>query len=804
MESLAQDLRYSIRLLMSKPGFTIAAIMTLTLAIAVNSAVFSVVNSILFRRLVYHDPDRLVFVWVTNSKENLKEGKISFMNFSDWRSQNQSFEDLAAFSYWPFNLSGDQAPERVVGGVASASFFPLLGVQPIIGRTFTNEEEREGHDQVAVLSYGLWQHRFNADPNILQRTVQTDGKVLSIIGVLPPDFSFPGKEEAEMWTPPPATGSYLNERGLFYLTVIGRLKPGVLLPQAQSDMNMIASRLEEQYPDINTNYGINLVSFHEQIVGKIRAFLLILLGAVGLILLIACANVANLLLSRSVSRQKEIAIRIAVGATRSRLIKQLLTESVVLAVIGGLLGMLLAYWGIGFLISLSPADLPRIREVSIDGRVLLFSLAVTLISGVIFGLAPALQASKPNIRETLNDGGRNSGDTFHGRRTRNLLVVSEVASSVVLLIGAGLLIRSFVELLNTAPGFDSSNVLTMRVTLLRARYPERPDYSRFYQQVLQRLKNLPNVESVGAVTTIPLTGISSAWSFSIEGRPVAPNERPSISWNAASEDYFKTMRVPLIEGRVFNEYDTLESNAVVVINQALARQFFSDEDPIGKYVNIGLGAPKPREIVGVVGNVKQTALDSEEKAEVYTPYTQLPWSGSSFVIRTQGDPMRLASAVRNEVWTIDKDQPITKVRTMENIMAESVSQRRFIMIVLGVFAAVALLLAAAGIYAVIAYSVAQRTHEMGVRMALGAQASDLTKLVVGQAMMLTLAGVAIGLAGAFALTRIMSSLLHGVSATDPITFVSVSVLLTVVSFVASYIPALKVTGIDPIVAVRRQ
>ncbi|MEK6299557.1 MAG: ABC transporter permease [Acidobacteriota bacterium] len=816
METFLHDLRYGSRMLLKRPGFTAVAVLALALGIGANSAIFSVVNGVVLRALPYKDPEALMMVWnrrpLLQAQAGMNEFPVSAADFVEWRDQNQVFEQIAAFHTQPFNITGAGEPEFLGGVRSSAGLFSLLGVEAKLGRTFLPEEDQPGAGHVVILSPGLWERRFGSDPQIIGQKLTLNDEPYTVIGVMPPGFQFPRKGEmpagyqfprqADLYTPLAWTPAQVGNRGRNFLAVVGRLKPQVGIAQAQAGMHEIAERLTQQYPQFNSNKEVFIVPLHQQVIGKVRTALLVLLGAVAFVLLIACANVANLLLARAASRQKEIAIRTALGASRWRVIRQLLTESVLLSLAGGTLGLLLAMWGIDLLLAISPANLPRVDAIGVDGRVFGFTLAISLLTGIVFGLVPAIQASKPDVNEALKEGGRASSVSHN--RFRGALVVSEVALSLVLLIGAGLMIRSFVRLLNSSPGLDPENVLTLDVGLPRTKYTG-PQQVAFFQQVIERLRALPGVKSAGAVYPLPLSGAEEGMGFGIEGRAdSAPGERYNAGPRWVSPGYFNTMGIALMKGRELSERDGGDSPRVLLINEAMAARYFPDEDPIGKRVAFDQvnNAPNWREIVGVVGDVKHSAMDSDPKPEMYFPFTQYPSFFMTLVVRTSGDPLNLVAAARSEVLAVEKNQPISNVHTMEELLSNSIAQRRFNMLLLSVFAGVALLLAAVGIYGVMSYSVAQRTHELGVRMALGARTSHVLALVVKQGMTLALIGVGIGLAASFALTRVMASLLYGVSATDPLTFSVIALVLASVAFLACYLPARRATKVDPMVALR--
>jgi putative ABC transport system permease protein len=677
----------------------------------------------------------------------------------------------------------------------------------LLGRTFLPEEGQAGRNNVVVLSHGMWQRRFGSDPQIIGQTIHLDTKLTTVIGVLPPNFEFslPGFfRSAEMWVP--AVLSRDNaERNDFYLRVVARLKPGVTVQQAQADMDVIGRRLAQQYPQALAGVGVKLVPLHEQVVGNVRPVLLILLSAVGLVLLIACANVANLQLARASSRQKEMSVRAALGASRGRVVRQLLTESAVLALLGGAVGVAVATWGIGLLMGLAPAGISRGSANSLDPAVLAFSLVISLLTGILFGLAPALQFSSPRLNETLKEGGRASSESAGGGRLRNVLMVSEVALSMVLLIGAGLLVRSFVRLLEVKPGFDTANVLAVPLSLPRYSYPDAAQRAALYKRAIERIGALPGVRAVGAIDDLPLTPDRDSGGFIIEGRaPLAADQLPLAEERSVTPDYFRAMGIPLLGGRTVAESDTSSAPAVLVINQSLARRFFPGQDPVGQRLAFVSAASPPAwiTIVGVVGDVRDLGLASQPELEVYQPYQQSTVSYMNLAVRTASAPESLAAVVQSEIHSLDKDLPLFSPRPMEVVLAASIADRRFNLLLLGVFASLGLVLAAVGIYGVISYTVARRIHEIGIRMALGAQASDVFALVVGQGLRLAILGVAVGLMGALALTRVLSRLLFGVTPTDPVTFAGVALLLLFVAALACYIPARRALRVDPVEALR--
>ncbi len=806
VEELWQDLRYGARMLLKNPGFTAVAVVTLALGIGANSAIFSVINVLLLRQLPYRDPDKLVQVWETVVKRGRNTVTASYPNFADWRDQNQVFEQVAAYSGGGYILTGTADPERIQGAIVSPSFFPMLGIKPIVGRVFLPEEDHPNKVFSVVISERLWWRRFNSDPHIIGKTVGIDDESFTVIGVVAgvTDLSkLPN--DTELWLPI-SFGVALNTRRGHYLNVMARLKPGVTREQAQANMDYIAGALAAQYPDANKDHGLRLVPLQEQIVGDFKLALLVLLGAVALVLLIASANVANMLLARAGSRRREIAIRIALGAGRFRLIRQLLTESLLLSIFGGAIGLLLALYGVYLLVTFGPADLPRAKEIAVDGSVLGFTLAVSLLTGIIFGLVPALQASRPDLNETLKDSGRSATGSAGHRRMRSLLVVSEIALSLVLLVGAGLLMRSFLKLQAVNPGFNPQNLLTGRISLSESKYNTEASVIAFYDQLLERIKSLPGVRSAAIRTYIPIAaneGYANR-SFFIEGRLADLADRPTAFHNYVSPDLFHTMEIPILKGRPFDKQDVQKAQKVIIINETLARRDFPGEDPIGKRMTY---KTNPMEedwatVVGIVKDTKPRVLDGESVAEMYMPFAQEPDSSMAFMIRTNSKPEGIIAAVHQTVQSLDKDQPVYGDITLESVMSEAVAKPRFRTFLLGVFAVVALILAMVGIYGVVSYTVTHRTHELGIRIALGAQTSDILKLVVGYGMALALAGVVIGLVASFALMRVMSQLLFDVKPTDLPTFGIITLLLISVALLACCLPGYRAMKVDPMIALR--
>jgi putative ABC transport system permease protein len=807
---LWQDLRYGARMLLRQPGFTLIAVLTLGLGIGANTAIFSVVNAVLLRAFPYGDADRLVILWEKAQQQQDEQNVISPANFFDWREQQSVFAGLAAFNDTRNSLSGDGAPEEITGQVATDNLFSVLGVNALLGRTFTPEDSKPGQNTVVVLSYGLWQRRFGADPNVVGRKVILNAIDYTVIGVMPPDFKWHVRKNsqtgqaAELWTPWAISPGFKQFRGRF-ICAVARLKTDVTLSQARAEMGVIAARLAEQHKQFNRGYGVNLVPLREQFAGEIRRALLVLMGAVGFVLLIACANVANLLLARAAARQKEIAVRAAMGANRGRILRQLLTESVLLATMGAVAGLLLAWLGASALVKLSPPELGDFQQVEISVSVLGFTFVVALLTGIIFGLAPAVEASNIKLNDTLKEAGRSLAGASRSRRLRGALVVAEVALALVLLVGAGLLIRSFLRLQGVETGFNARDVLTMRVALPGARYNDDAKRINFFTQALERMQTLPGVEAAGAINYTPFLGLGTRTGFDIEGRSKPLPDQPTGTTDlcVTDQNFFRALEIPLKRGRLFTGQEVREQRNVVVINEALAQKYFPNEDALGKRIAISMRPPLvPTEIIGVVDDVKHTQLDQAAEPMSYWPMAQLPYPFMTFTLRTRGDATTVAVAVRNVIQTLDQQQPVGEVRTLDSLVGNSIARQRFNALLLAVFAVVALLLSAIGIYGVMTYSVTQRTHELGVRVALGASTSDVLKLALGQGMKLALAGVGIGLLGALALTRLLKTLLFGVSATDPLTFAVISLSLALVALLACYLPARRATKVDPMVALR--
>jgi predicted permease len=813
METLIKDISYGVRGLIKRPGFFAIAVITLALGIGANTAIFSVVNATLLRPLPFQNPDRIVMVWgyLPQLAHTGDKFPSSAGNYLGLVKENQELQELAAFRQWSWQLTHAGEPEQLQGVRVSANFFDALGARPALGQTFTAEQDQDGAATVAIISHRLWQREFGGDPQVLGKSLTLNGRPVMVVGVMPADFEFPGGANMipglqfatrnDIWMPLAMNADERKNQGSLNLAVLGRLKPGVTIGQAQNELRAIETSL----PLGTIGYTVNLVPLQKQMVGNIQRLLLVLLATVAFVLLIACANVANLLLARASSRHKEMAIRGALGAGRWRIVRQLLTESVMLSLIGGLLGFLVAIWGTPLLVSLIPEKVPRIHEINVDFRVLGFALLISIVTGVLFGLAPALQASRVDLNESLKEANRGTTGGLRQNRLRGFLIVAEVSLAVVLMIGAALLIKSFVRLLEVKPGFDPSHTLTMEVSLPAlppSKYASEQEQAAFFQQLLERLNNTSGVTAAGAVLSLPLTGAEESTNLFIEGRPKPPAEqRPEADYTVVTPEYFRALAIPLLKGRQFTDRDTKDAPGVIIINDELARRYWPGEEPLGRRLTVGF-EKSPREVIGVVGSVRQSTLNADARPAMYLPHLQLPTGGMSIVIRTAGDPLALAAVARSQVHSLDQSIPVTNIRTMDDVFSSSLAQQRFSMLLVGLFGALAVALAAIGIYGVMGYAVTQRKHEIAVRMALGAKSSQVLKMILKDGLVLASLGVVIGLVGAFALTRLMSSLLFEVKPTDAQTFATVSVLLILVALLACLLPARRATRVDPLVALR--
>jgi putative ABC transport system permease protein len=802
IENTLQDARYSLRLMIKNPVFTLIVVLTLTLGIGANTAIFSFANGILLRSLPYPQSDRLVVLDETALKRGIDSMSVSYPNALDWREQNTVFQGIGIdYGTSRFSLSGIGQPETIRGSYISHGLLEVIGVAPMLGRPFTEVEDRPDTDTVVILGYDLWQKYYGGDQNILGRAVMVNNRARTVVGVMPPGFKYP--EISELWTPLALTTKEFT-RTDHGLNAIARLKDGVTIEQAQAEMNNIAARIEQQNPVTNEGLGVSVVSLHKRLAGDYREGLLILLGVVGCVLLVACVNVANLMLARASARQKELALRAALGASRWRVIRQLMLESLILATIGGLLGLALSKGALHLLLQAIPIKLPFWMNFGLDLRVLAFTAGVTLLTGFIFGVVPALQSSRVDLNDTLKEGGRGSL-TSSGSHSRSLLVVTEIALSLVLLVGAGLMIQSFLRLRRVNVGLDPKSVLTLSIGLPRVKYPEGPQRAAFFGSLIERVRALPGVEAAAATATLPLSGGNWGRSITVEGYPVLPvGQAPMIQHTVVTPTYFQTMGIHLLAGRDFTDADRTGAPLVTIVDERLAQKYWPNESAIGK--RIRFGPPEDNEpwhtVIGVVGAVRHQRMQEETRNSVYLPHQQIPVGGLAIVARTATDPKTLIAGVRREVAQIDSDLPVSNIATMEEVMAESIWQPRLYAMLFAVFAGGALVLAVIGIYGVMAYIVITRTHEIGIRMALGATARDVFRLIVGRGMKLTAIGLVLGVGGAFALTRLMRGLLFNISATDPITFVLISVLLAVAAFLACYIPARRATKVDPLVALR--
>jgi putative ABC transport system permease protein len=800
MGDLLQDLRYGLRLLSRSPGFALAAIVSLALGIGANTAIFSVVNTVLLRPLPYPDVDRVMMVWDSNPSRGWDQFAVSPGNFVDWQARQTVFDTLVALRTRSLVLTGHDEPERLSGLLATEQFFDLTGTPPVLGRAFAARDFEAGAGRVVVLTDALWKRRFGGRADILGAPLTLGDETCTVIGVLPSGASLP--TGAELLAPLVLTADERQHHGAHYLLAMGRLKAGVAPGAAAGAMRDLARQIEAEHKDSNTGWTVRLVPLYEDVVGGIRPALLLLTAAVGVVLLIACANVANLLLARAATRRGEIAVRAALGAGRGRLVRQLLTESLLLSCLGGAFGLVLGTWAVDVIKTLQPGTLPRVQSLAVDGRVLLFTFLVSVLTGLLFGAVPGMLLSRASLQGTLQQGGRGVRGRL-SRRMRGALVAAQVAMSLVLLVAAGLQIRSLGRLLAVHPGFDAANVLTFKVNLPDRRYPDDAQQAAFYDRAVADLAALPGVVSAAAVSSVPISDDDLIFSFTIEGRPPAPpEEETSANWYAVSPDYFKTLRIPLVRGRLFTAADTGTAPRVALINETMARRIFPGQDPLGQHLRMGVDGKVVRTIVGVVGDLRHYGLDQPVTMQMYEPCAQRPWSAMTLLLRAATRPDTLAPAARRAILAIDPGQPVSEVRTLQAIVDLSTAQRRFTLVLLTLFALVALVLASVGLYGVVAYSVTQRTHEIGVRMALGAQRGEILALVLRQGMGMTLWGLLAGLLGAAALARVMSGLLFGVSAHDPITFAATVLILSTVALGAIWVPARRATRVEPTSALR--
>src|SRR3954453_1397795 len=813
MNGIPQDLRYALRQLRKAPGFACIAIITLALGIGANTAIFSVVNAVLLRPLAFKDADRLVRIWHVPPEKSfpgMKTFSVSAANYLDWQKQNDVFEKMAIYHYGGFTLTSGDHAEQVDSTGVSGDFFGTLGVQPMLGRTFTPEEDKPGQSHVVVLSNRFWQQHFGSNRDIVRRTITLDGASYSVLGVMPPSFRFP--DYALMWTPLGWTDQEKAVRGNHNDSVIAKLKPGVDLKQAQAEMNTISSRLAQQYPEEDKGWGATVLPLQADLVSDVRPALLVLLGAVGFVLLIACVNVANLSLARIFSRHKEIAIRTAMGASSARILRQILAESVLLALLGGALGLAFSHFGVRLIMAFLANRLPQSTEVGLSAEVLGFTAIISVLTGIAAGIFPAIHLSRSNVNQALKEGLGRTGSDSGGNATRSALVVVEVSLSLVPLVGAGLMIRSFQFLRQVDPGFDSSGVLTMSAAVSRSKFSQPQEQLSFFQRVLERVRSLPGVVSAGLIDDVPFSGNGSHQPIAVEGRPVVPaSEQPEVDVAIISAGYVSSMRIPVLRGRDFTDSDVEGRPAAILISASLAKQFWPNQNPIGKHITLSFFPGIAREVVGVVGDVKSDGLDQARTASaLYLPMGQVSavaneaWRSypMTIVVRSASNPTSLVSAVTAAIRETDRDVPVVDVRTMDELVKSSLSQERFSLLLLGAFALLAVLLAAVGIYSVLSYSVRRRVQEIGIRLALGARLSDVLRMIVIEGMKPTLLGVTIGAVGALALARVMSSLVYGVKPTDPITFLAVTFLLAVVALLATIVPAYRAAKVDPMVALR--
>ena len=807
MDSIIKDIRYGVRGLLKHPGFTAIVVITLALGIGASTAIFSVVDNVLLRRLPYRNAERIVAIEETNREG--KRGQVTSANFLDWRAQNTVFEHLAAIKTTTTNLALSDHAERIDLAQTNANFFDVFGITPQYGRLFIPQDEQAGHAPVVIVSDTLWQRRFGSDPSLVGKPITLDGNNFTVIGIAPPGFQYPDK--TELWVPPLrlVPELYQNQdvtqtRGMGYLAAIALLKPGVSLPQAAAEMETITSRLRQQYPDTNNRRFNRVVSLHQHLIGDTNKVLWLLLGAVTFVLLIGCANVANLLLASGAARQKEMAIRSALGASRWRVMRQLFTESTILALTGGAVGVLIAVWGLAAITKLLPGDFPRLNEIHLDLRIFGFTFAASVLTGILFGLVPALHLSRADVQDSMRE--RGTTGSRHQRRFRQALIVGEVALCVVLLAGAGLLFRSFLRLQSVNTGFVSEQVLTARLNPSGPNFTQQADFDKFYSQALEKISAIPGVHDAGVINTLPLDK-GPTTGFRVDGRPITtPDKWPMVNYRSVSPNYFRAMGIPVVQGRAYTDRDNTGSPLVMIINQQTAREIFPDENPIGKRITFGNTdqnrQPVWFEIVGVVASVRSLELREEPEAEIYFSSLQDYWPAMSLVVRSSVEPASLAGSVRQAVNEVDRSVPVSQVKTMDHVVSESITQPRFNLFLLGLFSTVAMLLSAAGIYGVTAYTVSQRTHELGIRLALGAQVGDVLRMILGQGMAVIGAGLVLGLVAAFWLMRLLRSLLFGVGENDPVTFGAITLVLLIVALIACYIPARRATKVDPLEALR--
>jgi putative ABC transport system permease protein len=798
--SLLRDLRYALRTLARNPGFTCVSVVALALGIGANSAIFTVVNSVLLQPLHFQKPQQLIVVRERNLKGGFPQFSVSPGNYRDFRDHNHTFSGMAAFGRQGLNLSGGAEPERLQGARTTPNFFDVLGRSPTLGRSFTEQEAQLGSHHVILISFGLWQRHFSGRPDAIGQSLKLNEELYTVIGVMPSDFDFPSR--AQIWTPLTMNLENWQQRGGHYLSVVARLKEGSSLTAAQADLNTIAALAEQNFPNSNAGWDTTLSSLQESVVGRIRPAMLTLAAAVGFVLLIACVNLANLLLSRSSARRREFGIRSSLGAGKGRLIRQLLTESVLLACLGAVAGLVFAWSGTRLLVNLNPSILPRASEIAIDGRVLGFTALIAVATGILFGLAPAISLSKTDLASALREGGRGNALGFRRNRLRSALVVGEVALALVLLSGAGLLMRSFYQLQSIEPGFDSRGVLTFRTNLPGSKYKTDEQQAAFYSRALDRIRALPGVSAAGSAQIFPLAGDDYILSFVQIGKPPVPvRDQPTTAYYVATPGYFSALRIPIKRGRDFDEHDSSSAPPVAIISEGMARQFYANEDPIGQHIQVGNGS-KPAEIVGIAGDVRDQTLEAKGRATVYEPAAQVPFGSMYFAVRTRNEPEALISGIRTTIHSLDPELPVDAIGTVEALVSTSLSQRRFAMVLMAIFAGLALVLAMVGIYGVISYAVTQATKEIGIRMALGAQRGSVVRMVVGYGSLLVTSGLAIGIAASLGVARMIASQLFEVKPTDPATYAAVAFALLATGLLSCAIPAFRATRVDPLVALR--